>query len=246
MLIKRLTLIIGLNVLVFSACKSEEKSTEVTPQPTESIKPSEVSEKPPSSPTQTDEEKKQESPQQQDFAKVEAVVGKPLIHRNNEKIPAKPDMILLPHDNVETAATTKIRIKFSDGSIISVGPKSKIALESLVVTDRKRSGSLKVLVGRFWMNVSKWAQPRGESLWEVSTPNAVAGIRGTVLWGDTQVDAICALEGQIEVRNLKKPDLKPASLDAGHCAAKLSKGKLAPLKPTPKQVKTYLKQVLIP
>ena len=78
-------------------------------------------------------------------------------------------------------------------------------------------------------------------------PEAVAGVRGTTLWGDIDVDAICALEGTIEVRSLKskRKKTKAKKLAAGQCAAQLSKGKTKLLEPTPGQVREYLSEVLI-
>ena len=94
------------------------------------------------------------------------------------------------------------------------------------------------------MNVTRWTGS-GSSRYEIATPTAVAGVRGTTLWGDTQVDAICALEGTIEVRSLTQSGLPPVSLNAGNCASALSQGKLAPMAPTKAKIEEYLDEVLI-
>ena len=85
---------------------------------------------------------------------------------------------------------------------------------------------------------------------EFSTPNAVAGVRGTTLWGDVDRDLICALEGEIEVTSKKakakkKKKVKSKKIKAGKCAAKLSKGKTKSVKAKAKDVKKYLAEVLI-
>ncbi|HET6343446.1 MAG TPA: hypothetical protein VFH51_00885, partial [Myxococcota bacterium] len=75
---------------------------------------------------------------------------------------------------------------------------------------------------------------------------AVAGIRGTTLWGDTALDAVCSLDGDVSVASKADAGLPAAALTAGHCAAEMGKGKLTPLQPTEAQVKGYLGEVLIP
>ena len=54
-----------------------------------------------------------------------------------------------------------------------------------------------------------------------------------------------ALEGSIEVKNIKDAAVAPVTLDAGNCAAELSAGKLTPLQPQAEQVQTYLDEVHI-
>jgi hypothetical protein len=174
---------------------------------------------------------------------IEAAIGEPTLQRGEAKQPATVGATVEPGDTIATPKNSKVRIVLSDKSVIALGAESQARLAELNV-EKGRKGKLELLAGKFWMHVQTWAG-EGESLWEVHTPNAVAGVRGTTLWGDTKVDAICALEGQIEVRSLKNEKAKPATLKAGNCAAQLSKGKLKPLKPKPKQVQGYLKEVLI-
>jgi hypothetical protein len=191
------------------------------------------------------EPKKEEPPKPTYLAKVEALEGKPVIVRAGEEKPAEVGFEVLAADVVKTPAKSKIRLAFTDKTVVSLGDKSEMTVGGLEADEAKgRKGTLALAAGRFWMNVEKWAG-QGESLWEVATPNAVAGVRGTTLWGDVKVDAICALDGTVEVRSTKNEKLKPMTCNAGTCASKLSKGKLAPMKPKPKQVQGFLKQVTI-
>ncbi len=183
------------------------------------------------------------APEKPTIGQVDAVEGEPMVTRGEEQVKAEKGAPLYAGDKLKTPAKAKARLVLSDKSVVALGPDSELKLTALD-TSKGRKGEMQLAVGKFWMQVEKWAG-EGESLWEVHTPNAVAGIRGTTVWGDTKVDAICSLDGTVEVKNLKNEKAKPVSLKAGTCASKLSKGKLAPLKPKPKQVQGYLKQVLI-
>jgi hypothetical protein len=138
-----------------------------------------------------------------------------------------------------------VQVTLTDQSVVAIGPNTRLEMSAYAIDTDSRTGRITIAAGRFWMHVKKWTKP-GASLYEVSTPNAVAGVRGTTLWGDTDVDAICALEGSIEVRSLRQSGLAAAVLSAGNCASQLSQGKLEPLAPTKEQLDKYLKEVLIP
>lgn len=174
---------------------------------------------------------------------VDALVGHASVRRAGNEQPVELSQALLAGDEISTGEESKIRIALSDKSVIALGAESTMTLQGLRLT-HGRKGTFRLLTGKFWMHVVKWTT--GKTAIEVSTPNAVAGVRGTTLWGDTQVDAICALEGTVEVRSLhaKKRKAK-ARLRAGNCASEMSQGNLTPLKPTKEQINAYLDDVLI-
>lgn len=177
------------------------------------------------------------------IAVVEAAEGDSSVLHETQKIAAQSGLRLVAGDRLETAEG-KMRVRMKDDSVLAVGNNTRLALSDLAMDERSRSGRIDVAAGRFWMHVEKWTGS-GDSRYEVATPSAVAGVRGTTLWGDTQVDAICALEGTIDVRSRKDASLQAAVLSDGRCAARLSEGKLAPLTPTPDQIQKYLDEVLI-
>ncbi len=175
---------------------------------------------------------------------VEAIEAKPVILRDTVPADAAVGMQILAGDKLQTGEKTKIRVKLSDGSILALGPRSSLTLVKYETDGGKRNGALRVAIGAFWMQVSKWAAP-ADSIVEVETPSAVAGVRGTTLWGDTQRQVICALEGEVSVRHTTAKKLKAASLTAGQCVGKLGAGKLAPITPDAKTVEKYLDEVQI-
>jgi len=178
------------------------------------------------------------------IGRVDAVEGSSSILHDGARSAAVVGAGLEARDSIETGTDGKIRIIFIDASVLAIGAGTHLALSELQIDDSNRSGRIDVAIGKFWMQVSKWQKP-GSSRYEIATPNAVAGVRGTTLWGDTQVDAICALEGSIEVRSLKQSALPPATLSAGNCASALSQGKLEPMTPSSQQLQRYLGEVLI-
>jgi hypothetical protein len=178
------------------------------------------------------------------IAVVEAVEGDASVVHGSQKTAAAPGLRLTAGDRLETGTPGKMRARLTDDSVLAIGANTTLALAELALDDAARRGRIDVALGRFWMNVTKWTGT-GESRYEISTPTAVAGVRGTTLWGDTDVDAICALEGTIEVRSRRSPDLPPASLSAGNCASKLREGELAPLAPSPEQLQKFLDEILI-
>lgn len=206
---------------------------------------------------------------------VAAAVGPVTVTRGNAGSPASVGGELLPADKIETGAEAKVRVQLRDGSVVALGQKSTLLLHKYEVTPTARTGALKILAGKFWMQFAKLAGGETTQL-DIETPSAVAGVRGTTLWGDIERDIICSLEGSIEVTSTatlaatkakknkkvakklkakkaklaKQPEAPETSasvrLMPGNCAAELSKGKLTSVMPKPEEVKAYLDEVMLP
>lgn len=174
---------------------------------------------------------------------IAAIVAKPIILRNTQPIDAAVGASVKAGDKITTGEGTKIRIGMTDGSVLAIGPRSSVTVARYDATGEKRSGVLRVAIGAFWMQVAKWATPEN-SFVEIETPNAVAGIRGTTIWGDTQRGVICSLEGTVGVRSVSGKDL-PATLTGGNCVSELDAAKLTPLVPKAEAVQLYLDEVMI-
>ena len=150
---------------------------------------------------------------------------------------------LFAADEIETRDGAKARILFLDDSVLSMGPKSRIALAQYGYEGDTRHFTLKVAAGRFKIAVAKWFLGKTEGA--IETPTAVAGVRGTVVWGDVDLDAVCALEGTV---NLRAKSGAPAGKDltAGACAAEMKAGKTTPLTPSASDLRKYLAEVTLP
>jgi hypothetical protein len=91
-------------------------------------------------------------------------------------------------DVVETARRTRIELTLADGSVLRLGPLSRVELDAAAFgkgpDDRKVSAKLRV--GNVWANVTRAVG--GEARFEVRTENAVAGVRGTTFRVDANYD----------------------------------------------------------
>ncbi len=173
---------------------------------------------------------------------VARVNGAPTVQRAGKTELLKRGSSVFTGDVIETDASAKAKILLADDSVLAIGPKSRVNLSELAVDPKGRSVRLQVLAGRFKIAIIKFFGGRTD--YEIRTPTAVAGVRGTVLWGDTDLDAICALEGNIEVRPRTGAGA-PAQLSTGECVSQMATGKTAPLKPTADELAAYLREVTL-
>jgi hypothetical protein len=91
-------------------------------------------------------------------------------------------------DVLETQKRTRLEVKLADGSVVRLGPTSKMEVQAAAFgkTVEDRNVSAKLLVGKVWANVAKAVG--GEQRFEVKTENAVAGVRGTTFRVDAATD----------------------------------------------------------
>jgi hypothetical protein len=91
-------------------------------------------------------------------------------------------------DIISTADDTRLELKFSDNSVLRLGPKAKIQLTEAHFAGgaAKRKMSAKLFFGNLWAKVTSVIQ--GEQKFQVETENAVAGVRGTTFRVDARTD----------------------------------------------------------
>jgi hypothetical protein len=172
---------------------------------------------------------------------VARVNGEPQIVRGGVGEPLRRGDAVMRGDRVRTGPAAKVKILLADDSVLAIGPRSEVAIDELSLAAEQRTARVQVFFGRFKLAIAAWVS--GASAYEVVTPSAVAGVRGTVLWGDTGLDAICALAGSIEVRT--RQGRSRATLSADHCVTGMAKGETAPLTPSREQLADYLREVTL-
>lgn len=177
-----------------------------------------------------------------DAALVARINGAPTVTRAGKGEVLRVGESLGVGEIVETNDASKVKLLLADDSVLDVGPNSRVIIQEFLLQPQHRQARLEVLVGRFKLIVSKYLT--GDSDFGVRTPTAVAGVRGTVLWGDTERDAICALDGRIEVTAIGA-SAPPAQVSAGECVNQMKAGKTASLKPTAAELAAYLKEVTL-
>lgn len=107
-----------------------------------------------------------------------------------------------------TGENSKVVIRLTDGTILSVAPKTKIMIESLIKSIDKREGSVLVFFGKVRAIVKK--QVGSKSKFEFKSKTAIAGVRGTHLALDVQEDGttkVLLISGFVGVFNRDKMDL---------------------------------------
>ncbi len=84
-------------------------------------------------------------------------------------------------DRLKTAGDARLEAKLMDGSLLRLGASSELSLDKLSFAQGKtattKKVTVKLVVGRVWASVSRLFGK--DSSFEVATPNAVAGVRGT-------------------------------------------------------------------
>ena len=99
------------------------------------------------------------------------------IERGGRSIAAVLAMPVLIGDKIETTAQSNLTIVLSDGSEISLSESSSIVIDQTMVGTARADSFINLFKGRLHSVVN----PRGGTLpaFEVRTPNAVVGVRGT-------------------------------------------------------------------
>lgn len=170
---------------------------------------------------------------------VAAINGAPTVARDGATRALARGDAVAAGDRIATDAAARVKILLADDSVLTIGPDTEVVLDQLLLGDERRSARLRVLAGRFKLAIAAWFG--GASDYEVTLPTAVVGVRGTVLWGDTARDTVCALQGTVEVRALRGG--ATATLERGHCATRMGQGEIAPLTPSPAELRRFLAEV---
>lgn len=93
-------------------------------------------------------------------------------------------------------------LRLSSGSLLRLGPSTRIALARIDQGDvaGKRQTEIKLVVGKVWARVLHLFG--SESKFEITTDNAVAGVRGTAFWASTDgtTDEFVLDSGAVTVR----------------------------------------------
>lgn len=172
---------------------------------------------------------------------VVQIEGAPAVERSGTREPLQPGASLQLNDVIITGADAKVRVVLGDDSVLTVGPSSRVVLDEMLIGSGAQHGRLRVLAGTFKIAIATLLSAKTD--YEIRTPTAVVGVRGTVVWGDIELDAICALDGKVEVRTLAGTDT--AALTAGECVRNMGRGALESHKPTAAELERYLQSVTL-
>jgi hypothetical protein len=116
----------------------------------------------------------------------------------------KLDGDLFEGDFLKTEESGRLEARLSDRSILRLAPGSRMRLEQARFSksdEGEKKFTAKLMAGRLWAKVTSLF---GDSKFEVATPNAVAGVRGTVFAVDRGADkstTVKVFSGKVVVSN---------------------------------------------
>ena len=142
-------------------------------------------------------------------AKLNYVTGKVEVQRSgtNVWVLAKMNMSLYAADQVRTGKNGMAEILLDDGSFLRLKPNSMLEIIELAQEDKAKAKKsvFGLSIGKLWSKVQKIQD--AESKFEVRTPTAVAGVRGTELSVFVDRDfstRVSVFAGSVEVRAIRE------------------------------------------
>jgi len=145
------------------------------------------------------------------IAKIQSFKGNVQVQRaqTDSWINAEQDMRLYEGDVIKTGGRSKAVIELDDGSISQITSLSTMKIDQLAKSLNGKSTNMDIDVGKSWMKVKKMNHKADK--FNVSTPTAVAGVRGTYF--STEVEQTTdstfdVFEGEISVEQRYDPTTK--------------------------------------
>lgn len=140
-----------------------------------------------------------------------------LLRDEKELIPGAGHSVAI-RDLITTGKEARARILFKDDSILTLARNTKLEIKEYLIEKDKRNSIISLQAGKLRTEVTKFLTP--ESKFEVHTPTAVAGARGSdwlsVVESNPGTTIYC-LQGSISVVNPAFPD-QILTLTAGQYA----------------------------
>ncbi len=115
-------------------------------------------------------------------------------------------------DAIETADGARLEIRFSDNSVLRLGPRAKLLLAEahFAAGPAKRRMTAKLFFGNLWAKVTSVIH--GDQRFQIETENAVAGVRGTEFRVDAREDKsvrVRVYDGTVAVGKSAAASAKP-------------------------------------
>ncbi len=151
-------------------------------------------------------------------AKIVSVAGSAIVTRahTGEQVDAKADLRLYQGDTVTTKSKTKVVIQLDDGSITQMTSLSSMKIDQLSKSLKGQSTNLALDDGKSWQKVKKLDVQHDK--FNVSTPTAVAGVRGTYFSSEVEQatdSTFDVFDGQVDVYQKADPSMA-VSVRANH------------------------------
>ncbi len=164
----------------------------------------------------------------QEIGTVASLEGQAEIGRGGTWQPAAIGAAIHTKDEVRTGTPGRLRIVFQDDSVITVSDGSHLVIDEQVFdSNRGVARSLfELLRGKVRSLVGEYYHTAGNQ-YEVKTPTAVCGVRGTEFVmsfdADTETTEVVGLSGRVEVHSILDPT-GPGVLITAHEATTVRRG----------------------
>jgi len=120
--------------------------------------------------------------------------------RNGKKKEAKENSQIYLGDRIDTDEDEFTKIVFNDGTSIEIASDTSLEVNEFVYNPGERKSKFNILKGTIKSEISKIQSPNSSV--EFQTRNAVAGVKGTVLYINANDDFFGVRVGRIYVRGL--------------------------------------------
>ena len=152
----------------------------------------------------------------QSIGEAAVVSGAVILERYGRQSPLEEAAPLYNGDIIHTGRDATARLLLGDDSVLSVGPNSRFAIENFETREGSRAARFSVLVGRVRASISR---ALSQSDVQITTPTAVAGVRGTQFFVDVDEQAtattVSVTSGSIELAPAREQQASPGVPDSG-------------------------------
>ena len=157
---------------------------------------------------------------------------------------------IYPRDTIITSVKSKVKVLMNDDSILNLGANAKLVVKdySLVEANDKRVSVMKLFIGTVRVLVGRVFRG-SESRFQIETPTAVAGIKGThfIVSANEKESEIVTITGEVGARNIT-PSIPDEVILKAKLATKIQEG-MAPAEPSeisPQRLNNLIQETSIP
>ncbi|NWF51732.1 MAG: FecR domain-containing protein, partial [Nitrospirae bacterium] len=137
-------------------------------------------------------------------------------------VPVKMGDAVFVGDIIRAKSASKAEITFTDGNVVKIAPNTRVEISEYMFEESKGKGILKLSRGKVQaivqQKIAKKIAAFGEAnRFEIHTPTAIAGVRGTnfIVSFQRNSTSVLVLEGYVNTYNPKFPDIA-VTLTAGY------------------------------
>ncbi len=128
-----------------------------------------------------------------------------VVKSKTQAVGAKVGSKVYPQDTIVTGKDSRAKIVMSDRNIINVLPDTKIRIDQYINDSKEKNVRLSLLQGKVRTNVEQ-KYDNNENRFEIKTPSAVVGVRGTQFitsyQKSTNMTIVTTFRGEVIFRGL--------------------------------------------